>query len=157
MRYFNPLARPSQVFIAAPFCRMIANDMYSYAFIGLAISGATDWVCEWQLRLLCGIFICIQYSVSSLIYLNFQLDGYMARKMGINSIVGSYLDPLADKVCLCILYNGISICSISSNPPSCCNCFCNFVTKICLVTSFGQVLIGCVVLAMVDKDLIHRK
>lgn len=64
---------------------MIANDMYSYAFIGLAISGATDW-----------------------------LDGYMARKMGINSVVGSYLDPLADKV-----------------------------------------LIGCVVLAMVDKDLIH--
>ncbi|KZV43340.1 CDP-diacylglycerol--glycerol-3-phosphate 3-phosphatidyltransferase 1, chloroplastic [Dorcoceras hygrometricum] len=63
---------------------MIANDMYSYAFIGLAISGATDW-----------------------------LDGYMARKMGINSVVGSYLDPLADKV-----------------------------------------LIGCVVLAMVDKDLI---
>lgn len=27
-----------------------------------------------------------------------QLDGYMARKMGINSVVGSYLDPLADKV-----------------------------------------------------------
>ncbi|XP_073058706.1 CDP-diacylglycerol--glycerol-3-phosphate 3-phosphatidyltransferase 1, chloroplastic [Primulina eburnea] len=64
---------------------MIANDMYSYAFIGLAISGATDW-----------------------------LDGYIARKMGINSVVGSYLDPLADKV-----------------------------------------LIGCVVLAMVDKDLLH--
>lgn len=27
-----------------------------------------------------------------------QLDGYVARKMGINSVVGSYLDPLADKV-----------------------------------------------------------
>ncbi|XP_075495636.1 cardiolipin synthase (CMP-forming)-like [Primulina tabacum] len=64
---------------------MIANDMYSYAFIGLAVSGATDW-----------------------------LDGYMARKMGINSVVGSYLDPLADKV-----------------------------------------LIACVALALVDKDLIH--
>lgn len=37
--------------------------------IGLAISGATDW-----------------------------LDGYLARKMKIDSVVGSYLDPLADKV-----------------------------------------------------------
>ena len=27
-----------------------------------------------------------------------QLDGYVARKMRINSVVGSYLDPLADKV-----------------------------------------------------------
>lgn len=27
-----------------------------------------------------------------------MLDGYMARRMGINSVVGSYLDPLADKV-----------------------------------------------------------
>ncbi|XP_030960074.1 26S proteasome regulatory subunit 7-like [Quercus lobata] len=27
-----------------------------------------------------------------------KLDGYMARKMRINSVVGSYLDPLADKV-----------------------------------------------------------
>ncbi|KAL8032820.1 hypothetical protein ABFX02_13G121900 [Erythranthe guttata] len=48
---------------------MIIHDMYSYAFIGLAVSGATDW-----------------------------LDGYVARKMRINSVVGSYLDPLADKV-----------------------------------------------------------
>ncbi|KAL1537356.1 cardiolipin synthase (CMP-forming) [Salvia divinorum] len=48
---------------------MIVQDMYSYAFVGLAVSGATDW-----------------------------LDGYVARKMRINSVVGSYLDPLADKV-----------------------------------------------------------
>ncbi|KAG9153319.1 hypothetical protein Leryth_018034 [Lithospermum erythrorhizon] len=48
---------------------MITQEMYSLAFIGLGISGATDW-----------------------------LDGYVARKMGINSVVGSYLDPLADKV-----------------------------------------------------------
>lgn len=48
---------------------MIIHEMYVPAFIGLAISGATDW-----------------------------LDGYVARKMGINSVVGSYLDPLADKV-----------------------------------------------------------
>ncbi|XP_057764866.1 cardiolipin synthase (CMP-forming), mitochondrial [Salvia miltiorrhiza] len=48
---------------------MIVHDMYSYAFVGLAVSGATDW-----------------------------LDGYVARKMRINSVVGSYLDPLADKV-----------------------------------------------------------
>ncbi|XP_010538702.1 PREDICTED: cardiolipin synthase (CMP-forming), mitochondrial [Tarenaya hassleriana] len=64
---------------------MISNDMYSSAFVGLGISGTTDW-----------------------------LDGYMARKMKINSVVGSYLDPLADKV-----------------------------------------LIGCVALAMVQKDLLH--
>ncbi|WCJ20242.1 CDP-diacylglycerol--glycerol-3-phosphate 3-phosphatidyltransferase 1 chloroplastic [Euphorbia peplus] len=48
---------------------MIVNEMYSSAFVGLAVSGATDW-----------------------------LDGYVARKMKINSVVGSYLDPLADKV-----------------------------------------------------------
>lgn len=48
---------------------MIMNEWYSAAMIGLAISGASDW-----------------------------LDGFLARKMGINSVVGSYLDPLADKV-----------------------------------------------------------
>lgn len=64
---------------------MIANEWYSSAFLALGISGATDW-----------------------------LDGYIARKMNINSVVGSYLDPLADKV-----------------------------------------LIGCVALAMVHKDLLH--
>ncbi|KAI6704267.1 hypothetical protein NL676_013403 [Syzygium grande] len=48
---------------------MIANGWHTAAFVGLAISGATDW-----------------------------LDGYVARKMNINSVVGSYLDPLADKV-----------------------------------------------------------
>lgn len=48
---------------------MIIQEMYLPAFVGLAISGASDW-----------------------------LDGYIARKMGINSVVGSYLDPLADKV-----------------------------------------------------------
>ncbi|KAL2339172.1 hypothetical protein Fmac_013618 [Flemingia macrophylla] len=64
---------------------MISNELYSSAMIGLAISGATDW-----------------------------LDGYVARKMKIDSVVGSYLDPLADKV-----------------------------------------LIGCVALSMVHKDLLH--
>ncbi|KAM7506241.1 hypothetical protein LguiB_005145 [Lonicera macranthoides] len=64
---------------------MIVQEMYLPAFAGLAISGATDW-----------------------------LDGYVARRMGINSVVGSYLDPLADKV-----------------------------------------LIGCVALAMVEKNLLH--
>ncbi|CAN7091925.1 hypothetical protein HID58_033762 [Brassica napus] len=64
---------------------MILNEMYTPAFIGLAVSGASDW-----------------------------LDGFMARRMKIDSVVGSYLDPLADKV-----------------------------------------LIGCVALAMVQKDLLH--
>ncbi|KAA8520044.1 hypothetical protein F0562_014282 [Nyssa sinensis] len=48
---------------------MITHEMYVPAFVGLAISGATDW-----------------------------LDGYVARKLRINSVIGSYLDPLADKV-----------------------------------------------------------
>ncbi|KAL6974849.1 cardiolipin synthase (CMP-forming) [Sarracenia purpurea var. burkii] len=56
--------------ISGPFLGwMILQEMYLPAFVGLAISGATDW-----------------------------LDGYMARKMEINSVIGSYLDPLADKV-----------------------------------------------------------
>ncbi|KAK6917313.1 CDP-alcohol phosphatidyltransferase, partial [Dillenia turbinata] len=56
--------------VSGPFLGwMIMNEMYAPAFVGLAISGASDW-----------------------------LDGYTARKMGINSVVGSYLDPLADKV-----------------------------------------------------------
>ncbi|KAJ0082885.1 hypothetical protein Patl1_11090 [Pistacia atlantica] len=56
--------------VSGPFIGwMITNEMYSSAFVCLAISGATDW-----------------------------LDGYMARRMKINSVVGSYLDPLADKV-----------------------------------------------------------
>nr|CAD1829351.1 unnamed protein product [Ananas comosus var. bracteatus] len=65
--------------------RMIINEWYLPAFGALVISGATDW-----------------------------LDGFLARRMGINSVFGSYLDPLADKV-----------------------------------------LIGCVALAMVKKDLLH--
>ncbi|CAH9093530.1 unnamed protein product [Cuscuta epithymum] len=48
---------------------MITQDMYLPASVGLAFAGASDW-----------------------------LDGYVARKMGIDSVVGSYLDPLADKV-----------------------------------------------------------
>ncbi|KAL5226568.1 hypothetical protein ABZP36_014833 [Zizania latifolia] len=64
---------------------MIVNEWYLPAFGSLALSGASDW-----------------------------LDGYLARKMGINSVFGSYLDPLADKV-----------------------------------------LIGCVAIVMVEKDLLH--
>lgn len=48
---------------------MIVNGWYLPAFATLAVSGASDW-----------------------------LDGFLARKMGINSVFGSYLDPLADKV-----------------------------------------------------------
>ncbi|PKI61009.1 cardiolipin synthase (CMP-forming), mitochondrial [Punica granatum] len=56
--------------VSGPFLGwMIVNQWYSAALVGLAVSGATDW-----------------------------LDGYVARKMNINSVVGSYLDPLADKV-----------------------------------------------------------
>ncbi|KAJ4838690.1 hypothetical protein Tsubulata_003126 [Turnera subulata] len=56
--------------VSGPFIGwMITQEMYSSAFAGLAIAGISDW-----------------------------LDGYVARKMTINSVVGSYLDPLADKV-----------------------------------------------------------
>ncbi|KNA13695.1 hypothetical protein SOVF_114290 [Spinacia oleracea] len=48
---------------------MIVNECYIPAVAGLANSGATDW-----------------------------LDGFLSRKMGINSVVGFCLDPLADKV-----------------------------------------------------------
>lgn len=48
------------------------NEWYLPAFGTLALSGASDW-----------------------------LDGFLARKMGINSVFGSYLDPLADKVLIC--------------------------------------------------------
>ncbi|KAF3327429.1 CDP-diacylglycerol--glycerol-3-phosphate 3-phosphatidyltransferase 1 [Carex littledalei] len=48
---------------------MIMNEWYVPAFGALIVSGATDW-----------------------------LDGFLARKMGINAVYGSYLDPLADKV-----------------------------------------------------------
>ncbi|TVU34846.1 hypothetical protein EJB05_16700, partial [Eragrostis curvula] len=48
---------------------MIVNEWYLPAFATLAVSGASDW-----------------------------LDGFLARKMGINSVFGSYLDPFADKV-----------------------------------------------------------
>ncbi|KAK1284056.1 hypothetical protein QJS10_CPB21g00909 [Acorus calamus] len=72
--------------VSGPFLGwVIVNEWYLSAFVGLAISGATDW-----------------------------LDGFVARRMGINSVIGSYLDPLADKV-----------------------------------------LIACVALAMVERDLLH--
>ncbi|KAL2642146.1 hypothetical protein R1flu_009733 [Riccia fluitans] len=48
---------------------MILHEMWNPALIGLVIAGVSDW-----------------------------LDGYVARKMEINSVLGSYLDPVADKV-----------------------------------------------------------
>lgn len=46
------------------------------------------------------------------------MDGFLARKMGINSVFGSYLDPLADKVKLSwmrIVTNEVP-CLIPSDP-----------------------------------------
>ncbi|CAK9231230.1 unnamed protein product [Sphagnum troendelagicum] len=48
---------------------MILQGFPRAALIGLALAGASDW-----------------------------LDGFVARKLGVNSVLGSYLDPLADKV-----------------------------------------------------------
>ncbi|KAL5972696.1 hypothetical protein ACLOJK_039501 [Asimina triloba] len=66
-----------------------------------------------------GVFIPSEFvggfvNLPNFISLSRLMDGFVARKMGINSVIGSYLDPLADKV-----------------------------------------LIGCVALAMVKKDLLH--
>lgn len=47
----------------------IVKGQWAMAVPGLAVSGATDW-----------------------------LDGYVARRAGLQSVLGSYLDPLADKV-----------------------------------------------------------
>ncbi|PKA48680.1 cardiolipin synthase [Apostasia shenzhenica] len=56
--------------VSGPFIGwMIMKEYYLSAFCGLGVSGASDW-----------------------------LDGYLARRMKINSVIGSYLDPLADKV-----------------------------------------------------------
>jgi hypothetical protein len=49
---------------------MILQGFLRAALVGLALAGASDW-----------------------------LDGFVARKLGISSVLGSYLDPLADKVC----------------------------------------------------------
>ncbi|KAK7860278.1 cardiolipin synthase (cmp-forming) [Quercus suber] len=67
--------------------RMITDEWYSSALVGLALSGASDW-----------------------------LDGYMARKMRINSVVGSYLDPLADKV----LIGSVALAMLDLLDSSCC-------------------------------------
>ncbi|BBN03305.1 cardiolipin synthase (CMP-forming) [Marchantia polymorpha subsp. ruderalis] len=48
---------------------MIVQNMWSPALLGLIVAGISDW-----------------------------LDGYVARRMEINSVLGSYLDPVADKV-----------------------------------------------------------
>eukprot|EP00270_Netrium_digitus_P008199 TRINITY_DN2430_c0_g1_i2.p1 TRINITY_DN2430_c0_g1~~TRINITY_DN2430_c0_g1_i2.p1 ORF type:complete len:518 (-),score=81.02 TRINITY_DN2430_c0_g1_i2:209-1762(-) len=48
---------------------LVVEGMCGYALVGLALAGASDW-----------------------------LDGYVARRCGIDSVFGSYLDPLADKV-----------------------------------------------------------
>mmetsp|Transcript_866 Transcript_866/g.1182 ORF Transcript_866/g.1182 Transcript_866/m.1182 type:complete len:330 (-) Transcript_866:384-1373(-) len=61
----------------------LIEEKYMTAVTALVISGATDW-----------------------------LDGYAARRLNQGSVLGSYLDPLADKVLiLCVagalLYNGV--------------------------------------------------
>ena len=51
---------------------MILHNLWGPAVISLAVAGASDW-----------------------------LDGYLARRLGQGSVLGSYLDPLADKVLIC--------------------------------------------------------
>ena len=82
------------------------NEWYLPAFCGLAVSGATDWV---------SIPVNASNDLSTypfypnlLLSSHFmlQLDGFLARKMGINSVFGSYLDPLADKVDFFFCFTG---------------------------------------------------
>lgn len=87
-----------------------------------------------------------------------QLDGYVARKLKINSVLGSYLDPLADKVeasafpNLCTFYSLSSLASLTPKPISVLN---SPILVQQLHDLLFQVLIGCVALAMVKKDLLH--
>ncbi|DBB04287.1 TPA: hypothetical protein ACH3X1_012784 [Trebouxia sp. C0004] len=48
---------------------LILNEQWDVALVSLAVSGASDWA-----------------------------DGYVAKRFGQSSVLGSYLDPLADKV-----------------------------------------------------------
>ena len=43
------------------------------------------------------------------------LDGYVARRFNQQSVIGSYLDPLADKALICCVVGalGVQVCSIS--------------------------------------------
>ncbi len=62
---------------ATPFlCHFILTDQYTYAVAGCVVAGISDW-----------------------------LDGYIARKYNQTTVMGTYLDPLADK----IFINGIAI------------------------------------------------
>eukprot|EP01018_Ginkgo_biloba_P010390 Gb_27275 [translate_table: standard] len=61
---------------------MILNELYYPAFVGLLVAGVSDW-----------------------------LDGYVARRLRVNSVLGSYLDPLADKVLICC----VALCMIKND------------------------------------------
>ena len=77
------------------------SEWYLPSFVGLGISGLTDWVRNFVAQI-CNIYFLFGKYYLSVYFTNliivFQLDGYVARKMRINSVIGSYLDPLADKV-----------------------------------------------------------
>ena len=51
---------------------MVMHELWGPAMVTLAIAGASDW-----------------------------LDGYVARQWKQSSVLGSYLDPVADKVLIC--------------------------------------------------------
>ncbi len=51
---------------------LIVEEQWPAALVAVSVSGATDW-----------------------------LDGYLARRWRLQSVLGSYLDPLGDKVLIC--------------------------------------------------------
>ncbi|KAG1667457.1 hypothetical protein FOA52_012212 [Chlamydomonas sp. UWO 241] len=57
----------------------ILQEQWMVAGVATAVSGATDW-----------------------------LDGYLARRMGLQSVIGSYLDPLGDKLLICSVVAALS-------------------------------------------------
>ena len=55
-----------------PIALLIIYEQWPAALVAVSVSGATDW-----------------------------LDGHLARRMGLQSVLGSYLDPLGDKMLIC--------------------------------------------------------
>lgn len=83
-----------------------------------------------------------------------QLDGFVARKMGINSVIGSYLDPLADKVRTAIFRPFVLTIITKLNFQLLLLVHCVLIV---ILFIYFQVLIGCVAVTMVKMDLLHRK
>ncbi|GAX74686.1 hypothetical protein CEUSTIGMA_g2134.t1 [Chlamydomonas eustigma] len=67
--------------VSGPFIAyLILCEEWHWALAAITVSGATDW-----------------------------LDGYLARRMNLQSVVGSYLDPLGDKMLICSVVAALAL------------------------------------------------